>query len=61
LGFLQPLDDGNEKAERLAGAGLRRGQYIPALERRRNRADLYRSERNKVCFGEALFERCRDG
>ncbi len=61
LRFLQLLDDGNEEAERLAGAGLRGGQYVPALERRRNRSHLYRGERNKVCFGKTLLERRRNG
>ncbi len=60
LGFLQLLDDGDEEAERLAGAGLRGCQYIPALKRRRNRSHLYRGERNKVCFGQALLERRRN-
>ena len=60
LRFLQLLDDGNEKAERLAGAGLRGRQDVPALERRRNRSHLYGGERNKICFGEALLERRRN-
>ena len=60
LRFLQLLDDGNEEAERLAGAGLRGCQYIPALKRRRNRSHLYGGERNKICFGETLLERRRN-
>lgn len=56
LGLLQLLDDGNEEAERLPGAGLRRRQDIPALERRRNCAHLYGGEGNKIGFGETLFE-----
>ena len=61
LCLLQLLDDGDEEAERFAGAGLRGGQNVPALERRRNRSHLYRGERNKVCFGKTLLERRRNG
>jgi hypothetical protein len=39
---LQHFQDGNEKAEGLAGSGLRRGQHIAALERGRNGGSLHR-------------------
>src|ERR1700743_1290886 len=56
LRFLQLLDDGNEEAECLAGAGLRCRQDIPALECGRNCAYLYGCEGNKIGFGETLLE-----
>ena len=42
FGLLQHFDDRNQKAERLAGSGLRGGQHVAAFERGRNAAGLHR-------------------
>src|ERR1035437_1090150 len=42
LCFLQHLDDGNEVAEGLAGAGLRSGKHVTAFKGGRDATDLHR-------------------
>ena len=51
----QPLHHGNQKRERFARSGLRRGENIFALKRLGNRGSLHRSRRRKTSRREPLL------
>ena len=56
----QSLHDGQQKGQRLAGAGLGRGQNVFSLERRRNRRRLHRGGVDEFLRRKPLLQVCAD-